>query len=60
MEGLQRTYARIWFRKNENQPWQYGEAKKFRYQKSTSELVGMEDVKAMRILQFESPNKRRR
>ena len=60
MEGLQRTHARIWFRKNENQPWQYGAARKFRYQKSTSELVGMEDVKALEVLQFEAPNKRRR
>ncbi len=60
LEGLDRSNAKIWFRKNERQPWQYGEAKKFRYQKSTSEIVGSEDLKEMRFLQFEAPNKRRR
>lgn len=59
LEGLDRTNARIWFRKNQNQPWQYGEAKKFRYQKSTSEIVGSEGVQEMRFLQFEAPQKRR-
>lgn len=60
LEGLNQTNARIWFRKNSKQPWQYGEAKKFRYQKSTSELVGSEHVQEMRFLQFEAPKRRRR
>lgn len=60
LEGLDRSNAKIWFRKNERQPWQYGEAKKFKYQKSTSEIVGSEDLKEMRFLQFEAPKKRRR
>ncbi|MEC9093074.1 MAG: hypothetical protein VX438_10240 [Planctomycetota bacterium] len=60
LEGLDRNDAKIWFRKNENHPWQYGEAKKFRYQRSSSEIIGSEDLKEMRFLQLEAPQKRKR
>ncbi len=60
LEGLRRENAKIWFRKNDKQPWQYGEAKRFRYQRSTSEIIGSEEVKEMRFLQFEAPQRRRK
>lgn len=60
LEGLQRDTAKIWFRKNENSQWQHSEAKKFRYQRQTSEIIGSEDVLVQRFLQLEAPQLKRR